>query len=294
MHKDSSPSVPDDLELRKKVFLENSLLVELEEYKAATQRPFTFISADEAEDLLLDIEDILPPPPLNDSQETFLETADIAQTLELGRKLRFRGPGNYTYSAMEVPELFHKYAKENTILVDLQEAKNLADDAKTIILQVQRHFNRPRIQTIAKHYKIPLVIGSEYLVPHPTTPTYPCLPSVQNALLSLWIAPQIRILPDYRQELLKFGASLNRRILRQGRHFYSDISSALPLALEIFKLTPFYTIAIEKKHNVENRKRQQIREDWEKKQKWVETKYKNQYQFGFDVLNHSQSPENSQ
>jgi len=231
--------IPENLDLRNMVFSEDG---PSDIHKKIINRPLNLVSSYRSVDLLLGITDIIPPPPLNDSAETFLEVTDIARLLHNFDPSKLVIPLDYKDPVIDIPELFKEYSESTYSVVDFEEARKLTEDAETITLQVQHYFNRPSLGTIAQHYSIPLVNNFEGVRPS-NTPSYPCTESVQIGLLSLWLAQQVLRTPAYREDMLRFTLTITRRIMRRGHHFYSDVTAALPLAMALFSITPFYSKA---------------------------------------------------
>lgn len=227
---------PENLDLRNMVFSEEG---PSDAHKKIIDRPLNFISANGSVDLLLNIIDIIPPPPLNDSTETFLEVTDVARLLHNMDPSKLTVPLKYKDPNINVPELFREYTESKYAVIDMEETRKLAEDAETITLQVQYYFNRPSLGAIAQHYSIPLANNFEGARPS-GAPSYPCTESVQIGLLSLRVAQQVLRTPAYREDILRFTLAITRRIMRRGHHFYSDVTAALPLAMALFSLTPFY------------------------------------------------------
>ena len=208
-------------------------------------RPMTCIDVEYSHKFMEDVLEVLPKPPTNTSTETFMEVKDVGDILQhftpLLQSPPVEPPTPAFAESVDIPELFFRFAHSKfTVLSTEQEQdfRDLADDAQTISLHVQQYFNRPRPGQIAPYYFIQFSPSIEGILP-PLGPSYPSAQAVQAATLAMKLAAILPANPKtIHPELLQLVAGINKRTLRWGHNYPSDIDAATILAARIFKSTP--------------------------------------------------------
>jgi len=166
----------------------------------------------------------VPSPPLNFSEETFLELKALEKAINNSHIDDFR----FAYMSDDKPlDVIKSFALENNLIFDEQYFQELEKQLATLILKLKYRFNRPRPDQIAAEYKvnIPKTKSSSA-----GTPAYPSGHTIQAHVITNVIS---RMNPGNQRSLENLADRIALGRMQTGVHYPSDIEMGKEIAYMI-------------------------------------------------------------
>ena len=168
------------------------------------------------------------PYPKTSSEKTRKE---IQYVISLGQ-FRTQWEDDMIMSDKKVMKAFKLYLDEYGIEVPtLDRINNLKDQSESIILQLKRHYNRPRPVKVAKELGLPL---DTFPLETANTPSYPSGHSTQGRLVALLLADEVPL--EHRKNILDIGERIGHGRQIAGAHYPSDHTFGKRLADELYRI----------------------------------------------------------
>ena len=168
------------------------------------------------------------PYPKTSSEKTKKE---IQYVISLGQ-FRTQWEDDMIMSDKKIMKAFKMYLDEYGIEVPtLDRINNLKDQSESIILQLKRHYNRPRPVKVAKELGLPL---DTFPLETANTPSYPSGHSTQGRLVALLLADEVPL--EHRKNILDIGERIGHGRQIAGAHYPSDHTFGKRLADELYRI----------------------------------------------------------
>ena len=161
------------------------------------------------------------PPPLNFSEETFLELRALKKAINNSHYSDFEF-ANITDTDML--GMIKSFATENGLFFDKRYFIELEKQLASFILKLKYRFNRPRPNQISKEYGIEL---PEKEINTAGSPSYPSGHTIQAHVLTSILS---RLNPGNERELENLADRISLGRMQTGVHFPSDIKMGKEIA----------------------------------------------------------------
>ena len=178
----------------------------------------------------LNLEDWMGYPyPKTSSEETKKE---IQYVISLGQ-FRTQWEDDMIMSDKKIMKAFKMYLDEYGLEVPtLDRIIDLKDQSESIILQLKRHYDRPRPVKVAKELGLPL---DTFPLETANTPSYPSGHSTQGRLVALLLADEVPL--EHKKNILDIGERIGHGRQIAGAHYPSDHTFGKRLADELYRIS---------------------------------------------------------